>query len=119
MNLLLNALEAVGKNGTIDVRVKQRDGRVHICVHDSGAGLTEEQAEHVFEAFYTTKPEGTGLGLAVSRELVVNMGGALRFLNDGRLDHKSGATFEVELPAARSKAQESDREYASFHDTDR
>ncbi|HLH40380.1 MAG TPA: ATP-binding protein [Bryobacteraceae bacterium] len=114
MNLLLNALEAIGTNGTIEVRTERREDRVRICVQDSGPGLTEEQAEHLFEAFYTTKPEGTGLGLAVSRELVVNMGGALRLVNDG-----PGATFEIELPAAGTQRPPADREYASFHDTDR
>lgn len=114
MNLLLNAVESVVKNGAIEVRTEECEGRVHIRVHDSGPGLTEEKAEHLFEAFYTTKPDGTGLGLAVSRELAVNMDGALRFVNDG-----PGATFEIELPAARIKRSATDRDYESFHDTDR
>jgi two-component system sensor histidine kinase HydH len=114
MNLLLNAIEAARKGGTIDVRTESCDGRVRIHVHDSGPGLTVEQAEHLFEAFYTTKPDGTGLGLAVSRELAASMGGALRFLNEG-----PGARFEIELPAARGNRSATDREYAKFHDTDR
>jgi signal transduction histidine kinase len=95
MNLLLNAVEAIGQDGVIDLRLGSRNGRVLIQVHDSGPGLTKEQAEHLFEAFYTTKPEGTGLGLAVSRELAANMGGSLRYAG-----HGPGATFEVELPGA-------------------
>jgi signal transduction histidine kinase len=114
MNLLLNALEAVGKNGTIILSIEQRESHVHIRVHDSGPGLTAEKAEHLFEAFYTTKPDGTGLGLAVSRELTVNMGGSLRFLNDG-----PGTTFEIELPVARTNTPRADQEYANVHDTDR
>jgi signal transduction histidine kinase len=93
MNLLLNAIEAAGQNGTIEVRLEQHDATARIQVHDSGPGLTEEQNEHLFEAFYTTKPDGTGLGLAVSRELAAAMGGALRYRND-----RPGATFEIELP---------------------
>jgi signal transduction histidine kinase len=101
MNLLLNAVEAVGESGTIDVRLDQRDSQVSIQVQDSGPGLTEVQAEHLFEAFYTTKPDGNGLGLAVSRELVTGMGGDLRYS-----DRRPGTTFEVELPAVTN------REYA-------
>jgi signal transduction histidine kinase len=93
MNLLLNAIEAAGQNGTIDVRLEQRGAIARIEVHDSGPGLTEEQREHLFEAFYTTKASGTGLGLAVSRELATAMGGGLHYRND-----RPGATFEIELP---------------------
>jgi signal transduction histidine kinase len=93
MNLLLNAIEAAGQNGTIDVRLERHEAMASIKVHDSGPGLTEEQREHLFEAFYTTKAEGTGLGLAVSRELAVGMGGGLHYRDD-----QPGATFEIELP---------------------
>ena len=97
MNLLLNATQAAGENGAIEVRLEERNEGVCIQVHDSGPGLTEEQTEHLFEAFYTTKPDGTGLGLAVSRELVTGMGGALHCRNGS-----SGATFEIELPGRPS-----------------
>jgi signal transduction histidine kinase len=79
LNLLLNALEAAGDNGEVVVRVRQRGEDVEIEVQDSGPGLTLEQQQHIFEAFYTTKPNGTGLGLAVSRQLVVEMGGDLQY----------------------------------------
>jgi signal transduction histidine kinase len=105
MNLLLNAIEAAGQNGTIDVRVEQRGAMAHIEVHDSGPGLTQEQREHLFEAFYTTKANGTGLGLAVSRELAAGMGGSLHYRND-----RPGATFEIEL---------SGTPHANANDTDR
>ena len=93
MNLLLNAMEAAGQNGIIDLRLERHEAMVRIQVHDSGPGLTDEQMEHLFEAFYTTKADGTGLGLAVSRELAAGMGGVLRYRND-----RPGATFEIELP---------------------
>lgn len=105
MNLLLNSMEAAGQGGMIDVRLDRHDSQVSIQVHDSGPGLTEVQAEHLFEAFYTTKPEGTGLGLAVSRELVTGMGGDLHYS-----DRRPGATFEIELPAPADGA---DRKYAN------
>ena len=119
MNLLLNAIEAVGRSGSVDLRTAQRQDRIYISVHDSGPGLTAEQADHLFEAFYTTKPDGTGLGLAVSRELIARMGGVLRCLNDTHLSDRSGATFEIELSGAGNKGPAADREYAKFHDTNR
>jgi len=96
MNLLLNALEA---DPQCDVRVHVRGSNraIAIEVHDSGPGLSEEQRQHLFEAFYTTKPDGTGLGLAVSRELVAEMGGTLTYKNGS-----PGTTFAIELPAVRS-----------------
>jgi signal transduction histidine kinase len=114
MNVMLNAVEAVGQDGTIDVLVESRDGRICIQIHDSGPGLTREQAEHLFEPFYTTKAEGTGLGLAVSRELVTGMGATLSYSAG-----QPGATFEIELPGATHsvKAQVLD-DYAKCHDPD-
>lgn len=105
MNLLLNAIEAAGENGNIAVRLGVREAMVGIEVRDSGPGLSGEQKEHLFEAFYTTKANGTGLGLAVSRELATGMGGALRYRND-----RPGTTFEIELPGGA---------YAKRNDTDR
>jgi signal transduction histidine kinase len=93
MNLLLNAVEAAGKDGTVQIRVAKRDATIGIEVRDSGPGLSDEQKEHLFEAFYTTKDGGTGLGLAVSRELATGMGGTLHYRDNG-----PGATFEIELP---------------------
>jgi len=94
MNLLLNAMEATEDHGDVRVNLRRSDQMVAIEVHDSGPGLSEVQEKHLFEAFYTTKPDGTGLGLAVSRELVEEMGGKLTYKNGS-----PGATFVVELPA--------------------
>jgi signal transduction histidine kinase len=96
LNLLLNAVEAAGDEGSVQVTVLSRNGTVAVEVHDSGPGLSPEQQQHLFEAFYTTKPMGTGLGLAVSRELAEEMGGTLKYKNE-----QPGATFVLELPAVR------------------
>jgi len=79
LNLLLNGVEAAGENGEVVVKARRDGERVEIEVQDSGPGLTGEQQQHIFEAFYTTKPGGTGLGLAVSRQLVLEMEGDLRY----------------------------------------
>lgn len=93
VNLLLNALEASPPGGTIHVRTVSEDGAVRVEVRDEGAGLNSEQQEHLFEPFYTTKPAGTGLGLAVCRELMRSQGGDLIYKPGG-----AGACFVVELP---------------------
>jgi signal transduction histidine kinase len=79
LNLLLNAVEAAGENGEVIARLRQSYEHVEIEIQDSGPEFTAEQQQHMFEPFYTTKPNGTGLGLAVSRELVLEMGGDLRY----------------------------------------
>jgi signal transduction histidine kinase len=93
MNLLLNAVEATQNHDEVKVNLYETNRAVTIEVHDSGPGLDEEQRKHLFEAFYTTKPDGTGLGLAVSRELVEEMGGKLTYKNGS-----PGAMFIIELP---------------------
>jgi len=95
VNLLLNALEASPAGGAIRVSTSRESGRVRVVVEDEGSGLDAEQQQHVFEAFYTTKPAGTGLGLAVSRELMRSQGGDLLYVPGLR-----GARFVVELPVA-------------------
>jgi signal transduction histidine kinase len=72
------------------------DGECEVEVCDEGPGLDEEQRKHLFEPFFTTKPNGTGLGLAVSRRLVAEMGGRLRYEHSPR-----GSSFIIALPAVR------------------
>jgi signal transduction histidine kinase len=93
LNLVLNAMQASQPGDTVRVLVAQGVHGARVEVHDEGPGLTAEQQEHLFEAFYTTKPAGTGLGLAVSRELIAGMGGDLVY------EHRApGATFLISLP---------------------
>ncbi len=93
VNLLLNALEASPAGGTVHVRTSHENGIARVEVEDEGPGLDSEQQERLFEPFYTTKPAGTGLGLAVSRELMRSQGGDLRYAAG-----PTGARFVVELP---------------------
>lgn len=93
MNLILNALEASKAGDRINVRLQHDSGNVTVEVHDTGPGLDAEQQDHLFEPFYTTKPSGTGLGLAVSRELMRSQGGDLSYRSSAQ-----GACFIVHLP---------------------
>jgi PAS domain S-box-containing protein len=98
MNLMLNGIQAMEKAGgvlTIKGRLDQ-DGRVLISVSDTGVGLPTEKTEQIFDAFFTTKPEGSGMGLAISRSIVESHRGRLwATANSG-----NGATFHFTLPTA-------------------
>ena len=93
MNLLLNAIDAAGDGGQVAIRVEKTDSQAVISVRDSGPGLTADQREHLFEAFYTTKTRGTGLGLAVTRTLLERMGGTVQYVTGD-----TGAHFQILLP---------------------
>ena len=100
MNLMLNAIEAMKDTGgelTIKTELGQ-EGPLLISVSDTGVGLPAENADEIFNAFFTTKPEGSGMGLAISRSIVESHGGRLWATpSDGR-----GATFQFTLPQRRA-----------------
>lgn len=99
VNLLANAsdaiLEACTAEKHIDIRVEQQDNKVKIYVRDSGAGLTDDAIEHLFEPFYTSKASGTGLGLglSISQRIMDSMNGDLTAQNHPQ----GGAEFCVTL----------------------
>lgn len=91
LNLVLNACEA---GGGVTLRAERRDGEVAIHVVDSGSGIAPEHRDRVFEAYFSTKPSGTGLGLPTAKRIVEQHGGRLTFETEaGR-----GSTFTVHLP---------------------
>jgi PAS domain S-box-containing protein len=95
MNLMLNAIEAMkDSGGEFTVKSELRDGQLQFSVSDTGVGLPMEKLDQIFSAFFTTKPQGSGMGLAISRSIVESHGGQLwATANDGR-----GATFHFTLP---------------------
>ncbi|HTY61824.1 MAG TPA: ATP-binding protein [Acidobacteriota bacterium] len=101
INLLLNAIEASPSSRTVRLAAESLGPNICIRVSDEGARIPEEVRQHVFDAYYTTKPNGSGLGLAVSREIVVNHGGALEFESED-----TGTTFILLLPIERSPFDE-------------
>lgn len=92
INLLLNAIDAAGSGGKIEVSAQRNDGHVEIDVRDSGPGLRNEEQERLFEAFYTTKSSGTGMGLAITRTLLEKMGSNIEYV-----DSDPGAHFRILL----------------------
>ncbi len=94
INLLRNAVEAIGQHGEVTVSTRELEREVEIRVADNGGGVPAGDAGKVFEVFYSTKERGTGLGLAIARRIVEEHGGALALENRPGL----GATFVIRLP---------------------
>jgi PAS domain S-box-containing protein len=96
MNLMLNGIEAMkdlGPPGALTISSRRESGQLVISVSDTGVGLAPEQSDQIFNAFFTTKPQGTGMGLTISRSIVESHGGRLSVTTSG-----SGATFQFTLP---------------------
>ncbi len=97
LNLVLNAIDATGKGGRIHLEGREDGGSVVLSVADDGRGIGDSDRARLFQPYFTTKPQGTGLGLFVSRQIVEEMGGRLAV----RSEAGQGATFLVHLPADR------------------
>jgi PAS domain S-box-containing protein len=95
MNLMLNGIEAMrDSGGDLTVKSQLEDGQLQFSVSDTGVGLPTEKMDQIFSAFFTTKPQGSGMGLAISRSIVESHGGQLwASANSG-----GGATFHFTLP---------------------
>jgi PAS domain S-box-containing protein len=98
MNLMMNSIDAMKNvDGTreITIQSQRENGQVLISVSDTGVGLPREKAEQIFDAFFTTKAHGTGMGLRISRSIIESHGGRLWAAGaSGR-----GATFQFTLPS--------------------
>jgi len=98
LNLLLNAVQAIDGPGTVSVKVGAQDDSAIVSVCDTGRGMTEQQKALIFRPFYTTRSNGTGLGLSLVRRIVEE--------HDGRIEVTSepgrGSIFTVLLPFAFS-----------------
>jgi signal transduction histidine kinase len=96
-NLLLNAVEASPETAEVVVEVAQSADAVEVQVSDKGSGIPETIKDHVFDAFFTTRPDGSGLGLSVSSQIVAAHGGSLDFTSV-----PGETTFHVRLPVRRN-----------------
>lgn len=97
MNILVNATQAVEKNGLIEIHTGLQDERVWIEIRDNGSGIDDDALPHIFEPFFTTKEvgKGTGLGLSISHGIIKKHGGEITVRSRAGL----GTTFRITLPS--------------------
>jgi len=93
-NLIKNASEAGGQKGSIKISITQSTHKLKISVEDQGKGFSEAVKDMIFKPFFTTKENGTGLGLANVKKIIETHGGIISAKNS----IKGGAIFEIELP---------------------
>jgi signal transduction histidine kinase len=102
MNVLLNAIQAMPKGGALTVRAEvvalpAASGRIaRIVITDTGSGIPPENLDRIFEPYFTTKEGGTGLGLALTRRIILEHRGSIQTANDPG----GGARFTIDLPCA-------------------
>ena len=98
MNLMLNGIEAMkDTGGVLTVRSQLGDdGRIEISVNDTGPGLPPDTGDQIFDAFFTTKPQGSGMGLAICKSIAESHGGRIWANGNGG----RGATFHFTLNVA-------------------
>ena len=95
MNLMLNGIEAIGeRGGELKISTRREGGEVRVSVSDTGVGIPSDQMEEIFNAFFTTKAGGTGMGLAISSTIIESHGGRLW----ATANAERGATFHFTLP---------------------
>jgi len=96
LNLIVNAFEALGGSGRLGLMTSYAtdSGTITVTIEDTGAGMSDETISRAFDLFYTTKPDGTGLGMSIARSVVQLHGGELTL--QSRLGH--GTRVQVRLP---------------------
>lgn len=102
LNIIDNAIDAVGQNGEVFISTSQEGGEAIITIMDSGGGVPTEYIDKIFDPFFSTKKpgEGTGLGLAVCYTLMESLGGRIELVNNPG----KGAIFRLHLPIATESA---------------
>ena len=104
MNLLVNAAQAIEKEGIIKIKTWSADGAIHISISDTGAGIPEEKINKIFDPFYTTKEvgKGTGLGLSISYDIVKKHNGEIHV----RSEIGTGTEFLIHIPVVKETRHE-------------
>jgi len=98
LNLIRNAVDAMPAGGNLTVSAKRNGAEALVSISDNGRGMTEEEARNLFVPFFTTKGDGTGLGLAYAQQVISEHGGRI----DCSTARGKGSTFSIQLPLAVS-----------------
>lgn len=96
LNLALNAQQAMPRGGLLELQSRYRDGRVELDIIDNGCGMDEQTLSRIFDAFYSTKPSGSGLGLATVKRIIEAHGGQVTVESAPA----RGTRFTISLPPA-------------------
>jgi signal transduction histidine kinase len=97
LNVVINAVEAMPHGGTLDVALQLQDDQMRLTITDSGTGIAAADLPKVFETFWTTKPQGSGLGLSISRSLIEQHGGSIQLATG----NDRGTRVVIQLPTIR------------------
>ncbi|MFM7130154.1 MAG: ATP-binding protein, partial [bacterium] len=99
LNLLLNAIDATGDQGKIQITARLNEARLmDLTIADNGRGIRLVDQCRMFQPYFTTKPNGTGLGLYVCRQILADMGGGMRF----ETEEGHGTRFILTIPLPES-----------------
>jgi signal transduction histidine kinase len=98
LNIVKNAIEAMGQGGNLSVRSQRKEDRVEIDITDNGCGISPEEMERIFSPFYTTKQHGTGLGLSISKSIIEEHQGSSISVKS---EKGKGTSFNISLPVVQ------------------
>jgi signal transduction histidine kinase len=94
LNLFINALQAMGQGGELMIRTEQEKEQAVISISDTGSGIAPERLAHIFDAYYSTRPRGSGLGLPTAKKIVEANSGSIT----ARSDLGKGTSFTIKFP---------------------
>jgi signal transduction histidine kinase len=113
LNLVLNAMQAMPDGGLLRVTVRRDGDFAVLSVEDEGGGIAPELMPRIFELYFTTKPKGSGIGLAMTYRIVQMHGGAMEVRSDAAPLGKTGTVFTMRLPAVYPRAVDAPRRRAT------
>jgi signal transduction histidine kinase len=107
LNLVKNSIEAMGSGGTISIQTRLTGDQVEITVTDEGCGIPKKDEGKVFSPFFTTKSDGTGLGLCISKRIIEEHAGSSFSVKS---EQDKGTTFKITLPIYREGLEDSNKD---------
>jgi len=112
LNLVLNGMQAMPEGGLLKVVVQREGDFAVLRVEDEGGGIAPDLMPRIFELYFTTKPKGSGIGLAMTYRIVQMHGGAMEVRSEAATEGKTGTVFTMRLPAVFSRSLEARRRVA-------
>jgi signal transduction histidine kinase len=94
LNLLLNAMQSIDADGSLDIALTEQDSQIKLNIHDSGPGIDEAFLEKIWDPFFTNKQKGTGLGLGIVKQIIEAHDGHITIANATT----RGTIVEISLP---------------------